>query len=108
MNSSFIDLDRAQRLKEERKKFAGLTQKQIAEIVGIREQSWIRFEKKGEPFDLRIVDQLSEYGFDMLYVIFGFKKELDSKQSELLRAFNSLDAKNQSKALEMINLLADD
>lgn len=49
MNVKFVDLDRSNRLKSERKKFTGLTQKAAAEIADVSEQSWVRFEKRGKP-----------------------------------------------------------
>lgn len=104
MNNSFIDLNRGQRLKEERTR-AGFTQKQIAEDIGIREQSWIRYEKKGEPFDLRVVASLTQKGFDMQYVIFGIKNELNPEQTELLRIFNSLNDEAKKKAVDLISVL---
>ena len=103
MERSFISLERGNRLKTERKKFSGLTQKGAAEIAGIKEQSWVRFEKRGEPFDLKFVQMLEEYGFDMMYVIFGVPKIMKPDQTELIGLYNSADDVQKAKIIQMIH-----
>lgn len=105
MNVKFIDLDRSNRLKSERKKFKGLTQKAAAEIAGVSEQSWVRFEKRGEAFDLNVVKRLEDYGFDMMFVIFGIPKKLEPDQQELIRLYSNADENQKTKILQMIDLM---
>ncbi len=105
MEDMFIDLDRGNRLKEERKKFKGLTQKAAAVITEIGEQSWVRFEKRGEPFDLKFVQRLENYGFDMMYVIFGIPKTLKPEQLELLGLLNGASETQKQKIIQMVQLM---
>jgi len=105
MDDSFISLERGNRLRSERKKFPGLTQTGAAEIAGLKEQSWIRFEKRGEPFDLRVVQLLEDYGFDMMYVIFGIPKTIQPDQAELVGLYNRADKNQKEKIIQMIRLL---
>lgn len=109
MERTFISLDRGNRLKSERKR-VGLTQIEAAEIIAMKEQSWVRFEKRGEPFDLRVVQSLEETGFDMMYVVFGIKKndsfdKIQPEHFEVLRLLNHVDVSKQDKIIQMIELM---
>ncbi|ASN71610.1 hypothetical protein 2F1_9 [Uncultured Caudovirales phage clone 2F_1] len=103
--NSFYDEGRGNRLKDERKKFNGLTQKAAAEIAEVKEQAWVRYEKHGAPFDLKFALLLQEYGFDMMYVIFGVRKTLNPEQTQLLGIFEKLDDNQKQKALQMLELI---
>jgi len=105
MNVKFVDLDRSNRLKSERKKFKGLTQKAAAEIADVSEQSWVRFEKRGEAFDLNVVQRLEDYGFDMMFVIFGIPKTLKPEQVELLGLLNGASETQKQKIIQMVQLM---
>lgn len=105
MENSFISLDRGMRLKQQRKKF-GLTQKDAAVVAGVGEQSWVRFEKRGEPFDLRVVQLLEEKGFDMMFVIFGVPKIIESDVTELIGLYNSSEDAQKDKIIQMVRLMA--
>lgn len=105
MNVKFVDLDRSNRLKSERKKFTGLTQKAAAEIADVSEQSWVRFEKRGEAFDLNVMQRLEDYGFDMMFVIFGIPKTLEPDQQELIRLYSQADENQKTKILQMVDLM---
>ena len=105
MNVRFVDLDRSNRLKKKRKKFKGLTQKAAAEIAEVSEQSWVRFEKRGEAFDLNVMQRLENYGFDMMFVIFGIPKTLEPDQQELIRLYSRADENQKAKILQMIDLM---
>lgn len=107
MERTFICLERGNRLKTERKRFEGLTQKAAAEIAGIKEQSWVRFEKRGEPFDLKVVEMLEDYGFDMMYVIFGIPKVLKPEQIQLLGLFDGVEETKKQKIIQMVELMVE-
>jgi len=70
MDEIFSITDRSIRLKEERKKLK-LTQVKAAEIIGVLEASWIRYEKHGEAMNEIQIYALKNFGFDMSYVLFG-------------------------------------
>lgn len=101
------DLERANRLKSERKKFQGLTQKGAALIANVSEQSWVRFEKRGEPFDLRFVELLEAYGFDMMYVIFGIAKTVKPDQLELIGLYEKANESQKIKIIQMVRLMSE-
>ncbi|MCH7306587.1 XRE family transcriptional regulator [Acinetobacter sp. NIPH 1852] len=110
MNSNFSDLNRGNRLKEERKRLK-LTQKDAAIIIEMQDQSWIRFEKRGEPFDLRALQCLEENGFDMMYVVFGIRKNselqnIKPEHLEILRLLNEASEQKLAKIIQMIQLMA--
>ena len=112
MERNFISLDRGNRLKSERKR-NGLTQKAAAEVVDMIEQSWVRFEKRGEPFDLRVLEALEGIGFDMMYVVFGIKKSdalngVQPEHVELLKLLNQVDENKQAKIIQMIRLMVEE
>jgi len=110
MNSNFSDLNRGNRLKEERKRLK-LTQKEAADIIAMKEQSWIRFEKRGEPFDLAALQCLENKGMDMIYVVFGIRKteglkNIKPEHLEILRLLNQASDQNLVKITQMIQLMA--
>jgi len=110
MNSNFSDLNRGNRLKEERKRLK-LTQKEAADIIAMKEQSWIRFEKRGEPFDLAALQCLENKGMDMMYVVFGIRKtegleNIKPEHLEILRLLNQASDQNLVKITQMIQLMA--
>lgn len=112
MERNFISFERGNRLKFERKRI-GLTQKAAAEIVDMKEQSWVRFEKRGEPFDLRVVEALEGIGFDMMFVVFGIKKSdalngLQPEHSEVIKLLNQADENKQAKIIQMIRLMVEE
>lgn len=110
MNSNFLDLNRGNRLKEERKRLKK-TQKEASEIIEMKEQSWIRFEKHGEPFDLAALQRLENIGMDMMYVVFGIRKNDDlqnikPEHLEILRLLNNASDQKLAKIIQMIQLMA--
>ena len=112
MERNFISLDRGDRLRSERKRI-GLTQKAAADEVNMKEQSWVRFEKRGEPFDLRVLQALEEIGFDMMYVVFGIKKNeslktVQPEHIEILRLLDQVDENKQAKIMKMIHLMVEE
>ena len=105
MNVNFNDLERANRLKSERKKFKGMTQKIAADVANVSEQSWVRFEKRGEPFDLKFMVLLENHGFDMMYVIFGVPKTPKPDQHELIGLYDKADEIQKVKIIQMAQLM---
>ena len=81
MDGIFSTESRANRLKLERKRLNFL-QVNAAEIIGVREASWIRYEKHGDPLNQDQIYALENAGFDMSYVLFG--KKVDTKSRSTL------------------------
>lgn len=109
MDDMFSAEMRASRLKEERKRLKFI-QKKCAEIVDVREATWIRFEKYGEPLNQDHIYALQGAGFDMPFVVFGIRideslKEVKPEQFELLRLLNQVDESKQAKIIQMIQLM---
>jgi len=109
MNKIFLPEMRASRLKEERKRLK-LIQKRCAEIAGVREASWIRYEKYGDPLDQDHIADLQDAGFDMIYVVFGIKidenlKTIKPEHFEVLRLLNNADENIQLKVIQMIHVM---
>lgn len=98
MDELFSTANRSIRLKEERKKLK-LTQVKAAEIIGVLEASWIRYEKHGESMNEEQIYALQKYGFDMSYVLFGkYKLNMQSANSELLTLYEQV-AEEQKEGL---------
>lgn len=74
MNDLFSTESRGLRLKQERKRLK-LVQLDAAKIIQVREASWIRYEKYGEPLNQDQIYALAKAGFDMPYVLFGKKND---------------------------------
>ncbi|AMW79769.1 hypothetical protein AMD27_13255 [Acinetobacter sp. TGL-Y2] len=96
MNDNFSTKNRANRLKEERKRLK-LLQVGAAEIVDVREASWIRYEKHGDPLNQDQIYALANVGFDMSYVLFGEKENINSKN--ILTELYELVADDQKEGL---------
>lgn len=108
MDLSFIDIDRGQRLKEERRRI-GIIQVKAAMIADVKEQTWVRYEKRGEPFDLKVVQLLEAHGFDMIYVIFNVRKSsicVEPEQQELLRLYSNVKPDQQEGLLILARTFA--
>ena len=97
MDDIFSTESRATRLKEERKRL-GFVQLKAAEIIGVREGSWIRYEKHGDPLNQDQIYALQNLGFDMSYVLFGKKMDPLSEENTLVRLYNQV-AENQKEGL---------
>lgn len=103
MELNFTDIERGLRLREERKRI-GIIQVKAAEIAGVKEQTWVRYEKRGEPFDLKVVQLLEAHGFDMIYVIFNIRKStlcVEPEQQQLLQLYGRVTP-NQRQGLLML------
>lgn len=100
MNDMFSAENRANRLKEERKRLK-LIQRDAAEIIGMREASWIRYEKYGEPLNQEQIYILQNAGFDMSYVLFGESHLNKSQQTVISELYDQIDAEHQSSLMDV-------
>jgi len=63
--------DRGRRLREERKRLSMDSQDDLAEILGVKKNSIVRYEKHNAPMDTNQLDILKEHGFDVDYILWG-------------------------------------
>lgn len=77
------DLDtRGNRLRDERKRLGIETQDELAEILGVKKNSIVRYEKHNAALDMDQLDLLEDHGFDVAYILWGRKEAADSSLSE--------------------------
>ena len=78
------------RLKEERKRLK-ITQKKLAEAVGITEQAQVSYEKGRQPQFSGYLEALAREGLDVAYILTGERggAVLSPEERELLRLYRS-------------------
>lgn len=93
-NNDFYN--RGERLKEERKRLDIKTQDELAEILGVKKNSVVRYEKHNDPLTTDQLDKLEDHGFDIEYLLWGRRKnialnELADEEQKLLSIFRGLN-----------------
>lgn len=108
MEINFTDIERGRRLKEQRVSFDKLTQIKAAEIAGVKEQAWVRYEKHGDPFDLKVVQLLEAYGFDMMYVLFGIRRSALNKapENQLAKLYETVEPEQREGLIYLAKAFA--
>lgn len=67
-----VDAHFGERLREERER-CSLTQKQVADAIGVRREMWVRYEGGVEP-GAGVIARAAEAGLDVLYVLTGERR----------------------------------
>lgn len=107
MDNNFTEEARGIRLRVERKRL-GLTQPQASALVGMRVQSWVRFEK-GSPLDQDMIEQLQQAGWDMRRVVFGDAPAMpmgDGLEQELLQLLRGVSPEHQAGLMYLARAFA--
>ena len=63
--------DRGERLKEERRRLGMNTQDELAEILNVKKNSVVRYEKHNAALDTDQLDLLEDHGFNIAYILWG-------------------------------------
>jgi transcriptional regulator with XRE-family HTH domain len=98
-----------ERLKETRK-FAGLTQPQLAELIGVSRRTIINYEKDGSKAPVAVVKKIAhKCGVDEIWLLTGrgvMKASADTPQADLVRYPNPLKRfKNRDRAAILMEYL---
>ena len=88
------------RLKEERKRLK-ITQKKLAEAVGITEQAQVSYEKGRQPQFSGYLEALAREGLDVAYILTGERggAVLSPEERELLRLYRSASLRGKAAAI---------
>lgn len=73
---------RGNRLRDERKRLGIETQDELAEILGVKKNSIVRYEKHNAALDMDQLDLLEDHGFNVAYILWGRTEIVDSNLSE--------------------------
>lgn len=73
---------RGNRLRDERKRLGIETQDELAEILGVKKNSIVRYEKHNAALDMDQLDLLEDHGFNIAYILWGRPETGDSNLSE--------------------------
>ncbi|HIC8322434.1 helix-turn-helix domain-containing protein [Acinetobacter baumannii] len=88
-NSDFSN--RGERLKEERKRLGIGTQDELAEILNVKKNSVVRYEKHNAPLDTDQLDLLEDHGFNIAYILWGASElktsELADDEAKLIQLY---------------------
>lgn len=104
MNETFESLV-GSRLREEREAL-GLTQAEVADLVGVTREQWGRYERGvGVPGGTPLA-ALTHAGGDLVYVLTGVRQEVSAREQALLRAFRAIDEAGRSSIEHLAAALA--
>lgn len=73
---------RGTRLRDERKRLGINTQDELAEILGVKKNSIVRYEKHNAPLDMDQLDLLEDHGFNIPYILWGTTEVKNSELTE--------------------------
>ncbi|QNX72843.1 helix-turn-helix domain-containing protein [Acinetobacter seifertii] len=106
-------LNRGQRLRDERNRLGIKTQDELAEILNVKKNSIVRYEKHNAPLDTDQLDQLEDHGFDIPFILWGTRKvepsgdDLTDLEIEVLESFRNTKSEMQAGLVAMIKTYAD-
>lgn len=75
-------LNRGSRLRDERNRLGIKTQEDLAEILNVKKNSIVRYEKHNAPLDTDQLDKLEDHGFNIAYILWGNTEVKNSELSE--------------------------
>ncbi len=75
-------LSRGYRLRDERKRLGIQTQEELAEILQVKKNSVVRYEKHSAPLDMDQLDRLEDRGFNIPFILWGTTEVKGSELSE--------------------------
>jgi transcriptional regulator with XRE-family HTH domain len=73
---------RGNRLRDERKRLGILTQDELAEILGVKKNSVVRYEKHNAALDMDQLDLLEDHGFNVPFILWGKTEVTEDSLSE--------------------------
>ena len=74
--------NRGERLKEERRRLGINTQDELAEILNVKKNSIVRYEKHSAALDTDQLDLLEDHGFNIAYILWGTTEVKNTELSE--------------------------
>ena len=74
--------NRGERLKEERRRLGMNTQDELAEILNVKKNSIVRYEKHSAALDTDQLDLLEDHGFNIAYILWGTTEVKNTELSE--------------------------
>lgn len=74
--------NRGERLKEERRRLGMNTQDELAEILNVKKNSVVRYEKHNAALDTDQLDLLEDHGFNIAYILWGTTEVKNTELSE--------------------------
>lgn len=74
--------NRGERLKEERRRLGINTQDELAEILNVKKNSIVRYEKHSAALDTDQLDLLEDHGFNIAYILWGMTEVKNTELSE--------------------------
>lgn len=74
--------NRGERLKQERRRLGINTQDELAEILNVKKNSIVRYEKHSAALDTDQLDLLEDHGFNIAYILWGTTEVKNTELSE--------------------------
>lgn len=104
-------LNRGERLKEERKRLDIKTQDELAEILGVKKNSVVRYEKHNDPLTTDQLDKLEDHGFDIPYILWGKQEiipnELSEEEKQLIEFYRCTRSEMRTALISLVKTYAE-
>ncbi|WP_151799239.1 helix-turn-helix domain-containing protein [Acinetobacter calcoaceticus] len=82
---------RGSRLRDERKRLGFNTQEELADILNVKKNSVVRYEKHNGALDTDQLDLLEDHGFNIPYILWGTidvnSSDLEDNESKLIQLY---------------------
>lgn len=105
-------LNRGSRLRDERNRLGIKTQDELAEILNVKKNSIVRYEKHNAPLDTDQLDKLEDHGFDIPFILWGTRKveptgdDLSEEEIIVLECFRNTKPDMKDGLIAMIKTYA--
>ena len=103
-------LNRGSRLRDERNRLGIKTQEELAEILNVKKNSIVRYEKHNAPLDTDQLDKLEDHGFNIAYILWGSAEvknsELSNEEVNLIELYRSTREEMRAGLLSLVEIYA--
>lgn len=103
-------LNRGSRLRDERNRLGIKTQEELAEILNVKKNSIVRYEKHNAPLDTDQLDKLEDHGFNIEYILWGSAEvknsELSNEEVNLIELYRSTREEMRAGLLSLVETYA--
>lgn len=103
-------LNRGSRLRDERNRLGIKTQEELAEILNVKKNSIVRYEKHNAPLDTDQLDKLEDHGFNIAYILWGSAEvknsELSNEEVNLIELYRSTREEMRAGLLSLVETYA--
>ncbi|MFW1665081.1 helix-turn-helix domain-containing protein [Acinetobacter ursingii] len=102
--------NRGTRLRDERKRLGINTQDELAEILKVKKNSIVRYEKHNAPLDMDQLDLLEDHGFNIPFILWGSTEikssDLPEDEVKLINLYRQTRAEMRGGLISLVETYA--